>query len=167
MHVPELSGIVVPRELFWAVDEPALLAGMRYPRRSFPWNELAGAGIRHVVSLHPGDFSCRPLSIAFAERLDDLVFGGPPEDEARELILVRRAADVTLAKLRAGEGVVVHCVGGRGRTGTVIGCVLRELGWEPGEVVRYLDETNRSRGNPGWPESAWQARVVKQWSAPI
>jgi protein-tyrosine phosphatase len=58
---------------------------------------------------------------------------------------------------------VVHCVGGRGRTGTVLGCVLRELGHSPGEVVDFLDRVHKARGKAGWPESPWQGQLVRDW----
>lgn len=74
---------------------------------------------------------------------------------------IDRAVHATLALLRAGEGVVVHCLGGTGRTGTVLGCVLVQLGHDADEVVRYLDGLHRSRSRAGWPEAAWQADVVR------
>ncbi|WP_394298404.1 phosphatase domain-containing protein [Methanosarcina mazei] len=45
--------------------------------------------------------------------------------------------------------MVVHCMGGIGRTGTVLGCVLRDLGFSAGEVLDYLDEINMHRGFGG------------------
>ena len=66
-------------------------------------------------------------------------------------------------KIDAGEGVVVHCMGGIGRTGTVIGCVLRDFGFSADEVVAYLDRINRSRGLRGWPETEWQAEMVRKY----
>ncbi len=46
-------------------------------------------------------------------------------------------------------------MGGIGRTGTVLGCVLRDLGFCADEVVNYLDKINRLRGVRGWPEVKW------------
>ena len=39
--------------------------------------------------------------------------------------LIHLAAEAVVGLLRRDEGVLVHCVGGTGRTGTVIGCALR------------------------------------------
>ena len=60
----------------------------------------------------------------------------------------------------AGEGVVVHCHAGRGRTGTVIGGALVMLGHDPETVVDWLHRVQRTRGKRGWPEQPWQAEVV-------
>jgi protein-tyrosine phosphatase len=65
--------------------------------------------------------------------------------------------------MEAGKGIVVHCVGGIGRTGTVIGCVLRDLGFSADEVIDYLDRINKSRGFRGWPETEWQAEMVRRY----
>jgi len=52
-------------------------------------------------------------------------------------------------------------MGGRGRTGTVIGVVLVRLGHDPDAVIDYLHQLAVGRGRRGWPESAWQAEVVR------
>ncbi|MCB1233632.1 MAG: tyrosine-protein phosphatase, partial [Verrucomicrobiae bacterium] len=65
-------------------------------------------------------------------------------------------------KLLAGEGVIVHCAGGRGRTGTVLGVVLRRFGFSAREVVDYLDEIHLAREKAGWPEASWQREVVER-----
>ncbi len=58
---------------------------------------------------------------------------------------------------------MVHCHGGTGRTGTVLGCVLRELGVQAAEVIDFLDRVHKARGKPGWPESSWQRELVEHW----
>ena len=62
-----------------------------------------------------------------------------------------------------GEGVAVHCGFGTGRTGTVIGCILKILGFESRQILEHLDELHKARGRPGWPESPWQARLVEEF----
>jgi protein-tyrosine phosphatase len=66
-----------------------------------------------------------------------------------------------VAHLNAGIGVAVHCMGGRGRTGTVIGVALVQLGHDPEAVIDYLHELAVGRGRRGWPESQWQADTVR------
>jgi ADP-ribosyl-[dinitrogen reductase] hydrolase len=44
------------------------------------------------------------------------------------------------ARLRAGFNVLVHCMGGLGRAGTIASRLLVELGWEPGEAIAQVRE---------------------------
>ncbi|AAM05771.1 tyrosine-protein phosphatase, partial [Methanosarcina acetivorans] len=67
--------------------------------------------------------------------------------------LVRKAAEVIRREMDTWIGIVVHCMGGIGRTSTVLGGVLRDLGVRADDVVKnYLDRINRFRGARGWPE---------------
>ena len=94
--------------------------------------------------------------------MEDLHYGNSPQYPATEEGLARQAAAM-VKKIDAGEGVVVHCMGGIGRTGTVIGCVLRDPGFSADEVLAYLDRINKSRGLRGWPETEWQAEMVRKY----
>ena len=85
-----------------------------------------------------------------------------PRDPEQEESLVHEATQAVVSQLQAGAGVVVHCAGGTGRTGTVIGCVLRVLGVAAVQVISYLDHLHQARGRSGWPESAWQSQVVRR-----
>ena len=87
--------------------------------------------------------------------------GGPPDDPEHERARVFEAAADVVSHMERGIGVAVHCMGGRGRTGTVLGVALVQLGHEPEAVVAYLDATARARSKLGWPESPWQAEVVR------
>src|SRR5581483_1459827 len=73
------------------------------------------------------------------------------------------------AQLKAGKRVYVHCRAGIGRTGTVVGCLLAERGFQ-GEAA--LEELNRlwreSPRSQSWryiPETLDQADYVCQWRA--
>ena len=55
----------------------------------------------------------------------------------------------------------MHCSGGIGRTGTVIGAVLVSLGIDAPDVVAWLDAVQKLRGRPGWPESPWPADALR------
>jgi len=159
---PQIPGMASPSELYWVLKVPAPLAGMRYPRPDVPWANLAAAGFRCVVSLHPATYDPNPLVQIFSAHLEDLCHGREPREPAKETRLIAEAAETVVEALRSGEGVVVHRVGGRGRTGSVIGCVLRRLGYDAGEVVPYLDRVHKCRGKDGWPESPWQAALVEK-----
>ncbi len=158
-----IGGVSVPDELYWVLDTPAPLGGMRYPRRGFPWGEVAKAGFTRLVALHPGDHDPAPLTLLSSEKLEDLVHGGPPAGPDREREKIGRIVRSVVVALQAGDGVVIHCVGGRGRATTVLGCVLREFGHGPGEVIDFLDRVHKARGTPGWPESSWQGQLVRGW----
>jgi protein-tyrosine phosphatase len=92
--------------------------------------------------------------------LQDLYARTAPDDPEHELAQTIVATDLVVERLQAGEGVVVHCHAGRGRTGTVIGCALVRLGHDPDTVVDWLHRVQRTRGKRGWPEQPWQAEVV-------
>ena len=71
--------------------------------------------------------------------------------------------------LEDGSPVYVHCWGGVGRTGTVVGCwLLRHELAEPTNVldtIMGLRKQDRERGQRMSPETAGQQRFVKQWPA--
>ena len=66
------------------------------------------------------------------------------------------AARIAAGAVERGTGVVVHCVGGTGRTGTVVACALRLLGRSADEAVATV-QAHR----PKWPESPWQEQLVR------
>ena len=160
-HTGFLGNLCVPDDLYWVSRTPVALAGMSYPGRA-DWPLLATEGIGHVVCLthDVAPYDPAPSTIT-AFRLQDLVSGDAPTAAVRERELVHAAATDVIAHLRDGVGVAVHCMGGRGRTGTVIGVALVQLGHEPDAVIEYLHRLAVGRGRRGWPESQWQADVVR------
>jgi ADP-ribosylglycohydrolase len=66
-----------------------------------------------------------------------------------------------------GETVYVHCWGGVGRTGTVIGCHLVEAGTAPAEVLARLVELRKetARAHRASPETAAQERFIADWAS--
>jgi hypothetical protein len=161
----KIDGVASPSGFYRVLSKPAPLAGMRKPSSGFPWGKIAAVGFQRVVSLDPGAYDPAPLSFIFKQKLQDLGSGAPPTDPVKEEELIRTAVKATVQALRSGEGVVVHCIGGRGRTGTVIGCVLCQLGCDPKKAIEYLDSVHKLRGKPGWPESRWQAKLVQDWKS--
>jgi len=158
-----VPGLRIPNDLYWAITAPAPLAGMRCPQGSWPWTEIAKAGLTRVVSLHPGTYDPTPLFRLCTIELEDLAHGRPPQDQDAEIGKIREAVSMIVGTLHSKQGVVVHCDGGRGRTGTVLGCVLREMSYAADDVIDWLDRVHKARGKPGWPESAWQSKLVRCW----
>jgi hypothetical protein len=142
-------------ELFVFTETPALLAGMPYPRRDTDWQALHDRGLGLVVRLHPGDYDPAPLGVRVVARTD-LYGGALPDDPDAERERVWEAARVAAHAVGNGTGVVVHCVGGTGRTGTVVACALRLLGRAADEAVATVQAQR-----PRWPESPWQEQLVR------
>ena len=68
--------------------------------------------------------------------------------------------------LREDRPVYVHCWGGRGRTGTVVGCWLVRHGIAEGEdVLDKIRELRRTDAKAHWssPEMPEQTRMVLSW----
>lgn len=163
--MPLIEGIQIPLNFYVVLKEPVLLAGMSRPGKSTPWEKIGEAGFSNIVCLSDSEvyYNPYPLKVLFSAELEDLYFGYGPEDPEREERLVREATNVIRRKMDEGEGIVVHCMGGIGRTGTVLGCVLRDLGFLADEVLNYLDEINMLRGFGGWPETEWQEEMVRKY----
>ena len=162
-EMPAIPGVRMPQEFYWVLQSPAPLAGMSYPPLSTPWSAIAAAGLRCIVCLaeETPHYDPTPLKITYAAKLEDLAHKCPPKNPSREGRLIREAVLAAEGKVRSGEGVVIHCDGGTGRTGTVIGCLLRALGLSASEAVAYLDVLNKARGRK-WPEAIWQAQLVER-----
>jgi hypothetical protein len=161
-----LGDLAVPADFYWLTRDPVPLAGMAYPGR-VDWPTLAAEGVGHVVCLTHDEprYDPAPLTCT-AVRLEDMYHGGPPVDPLRERVRVMEACDAVVAHIEQGIGVVVHCMGGRGRAGTVLGAALVRLGHDPDDVVHYLHRVHVDRGRKdGWPESRWQADLVRSLNA--
>ena len=78
------------------------------------------------------------------------------------MIRILNDVDVVLGD---GRSVYVHCWGGIGRTGTVVGCWLVRHGLDDGDAVRTIARLRR--GTPdAWaasPQSAAQRAMVAEW----
>ena len=83
----------------------------------------------------------------------------PTDDEMRRTLAEIRAA------LDAGETVYVHCMGGVGRTGTVVGCLLVEDGRSAADALAHLQSLRRGcvREHRPSPETGAQRRFVEAW----
>ena len=157
----------IPHDFYCITDVPAPLAGMCKPDGNTDWKGMARAGFKYVMNLvrdSAPPYDPSPLKfLCDSVELDNLNsdYQDPMDPEEEEKI-IKRIVNTTIQKLDAKEGVVVHCWGGRGRTGTVLGCILKKIGYDSGMIKEYLRKLNVQRGNGGWPESPWQSWLLER-----
>ncbi len=61
------------------------------------------------------------------------------------------------AKLSEGKTVLIHCAGGRGRTGTMAACVLKTMGLPRDEAIQRVQDAGSSA------ESATQTGMIDRF----
>lgn len=118
---------------------------VRYPGRVYrsdldrDLQSLAAAGAKRLVLLVTdaelkrwSDASLVERAVAVAVRVDRFPMqdGSPPPDDATMDAIL----DV-IAEGRDDGNVAVACMGGVGRTGTVVACALIGAGWEPDDAI--------------------------------
>ena len=76
-----------------------------------------------------------------------------------------RILDDVDAALRVGASVYVHCWGGIGRTGTVVGCWLMRHGLDEGDPIARIAELRRSvaGAHVASPQTPAQCAMVTSW----
>jgi protein-tyrosine phosphatase len=134
---------------------------------------LLDAGVRRFIDLTaehegPGPYVATLFERAAARdiRVDHRRFAipdfGVPSPE-----LMRAALDAVYAALGAGATPYVHCWGGVGRTGTVVGCLLREQGFDAAAALAVIDRKWQAMEKRSWhphsPETPEQVAFIERW----
>ena len=81
--------------------------------------------------------------------------------------LMRTTLDTIYDAIGAGDMLYLHCWGGIGRTGTVVGCLLREQGFSATAALdviqrKWLAMEKRTR-HPRSPETDAQVAFIERW----
>jgi protein-tyrosine phosphatase len=126
---------------------------------------IRAAGVDSFLDLtEAGEYSVRPYEADLAgleyRRMSVRDLGCPSRDEMREIL------DAIDGALAAGRTLYVHCYGGIGRTGTVVGCWLVRHGTPPRDALALIAERRRDTpsGYRSSPETGEQREFVLGWS---
>lgn len=173
----------VPFERSYWVVPGKLLAGCYPGDRDVDEAErklkgLIDAGVRHVVNLmeaHEVDHKSRAFA-PYEEKLAQLAREMGREIECIRIPIrdgsvptretMRSILDAIDGHIAQGLPVFVHCWGGKGRTGTVVGCYLVRHGLAiEKEALARIQELRRHdpTSSQASPENATQCDMVKSW----
>ncbi|MFO7839008.1 MAG: protein-tyrosine phosphatase family protein [Desulfosalsimonadaceae bacterium] len=167
---------------YWVI--PGLFLAGEYPGAAQPeaarekLGRLLDAGVRQIINLmepHETNFSgnvfvpyedilhelARQRNISAGVRrfsIPDMRTPGPGK--------MRQILDTIDSRLARQIPVYVHCLGGLGRTGTVVGCFLLRRGMAHAEDV--LEQITRLRSNEPLahlpsPEAGIQREFIRRW----
>ncbi len=131
-------------ESYWVA--PGLLAG-KYPGAELDSDAamnvraLLDAGVKTFVDLTEGD-----ELLPYAHHL--------PQDTL-QILQFSRDAGITY----------IHCRGGCGRTGVIVGCYLVETGLTPDEALARVHELTRVLWGKACPETPGQVQMVRDWKS--
>lgn len=161
---------------YWLLDGN-LLAG-EYPATAdedasrVKLSRFLEAGIRTFIDLTEADeplakYDALLREIASERGLEVRYFRFPIRDVGlpADRSLVRQIFVTIRDEMAAGRPVYVHCWGGVGRTGTIIGCWLVEYGADGASAIARIAEL-RQRTPDGFkpsPETHEQRRYVCDW----
>ncbi len=172
----------VPCPKTWWVEEERFLAGC-YPgdQKNAATQEklqsLLDAGVRSFISLQEPDEKSRtgpfnpyiPLlrQLARGMNVEIECVNFPIRDRGVPTAgLMRDILDAIQEAIEGGRCVCLHCWGGHGRTGTVVGCWLREHGLSGGDALGRITKLRRHDhylAGQISPQTDAQCSMVRDW----
>lgn len=175
---------VIPFDRSYWVVPGRLLAGV-YPASDQPHEatdklrRLLSVGVRHLVNLtEPTETNWRGVPLLDYEPELTALAGQqnavavcrrfPIRDlDVPSVATMKAILDDIDRAVAARRTVYVHCWGGRGRTGTVVGCYLARHGLAVGDralnMVKYLRRTD-AKADTESPETEAQKEFVREWA---
>jgi hypothetical protein len=180
-HVLDAPGDVLARphaNCYWVI--PGRLLAGEHPGAIFASagvarvDALLDSGVRHLIDLtaeHEGPAPYVPILRERAAARGVRVLHDRfaiPDFDVPPVTLMRTTLDVIYSSLAAGETLYLHCWGGVGRTGTVVGCLLREQGFGAADALAVIDHKwqameKRAR-HPHSPETRGQIAFIGAWA---
>ena len=180
----EGPGDVQPRphdNCYWLL--PGRFLAGEYPGQVDPQRQVARltalleAGVRQGLDLTDPAESLPPYAPSMREiartrgvelgieRIAIADFGVPAPATMRHIL------DTLAAALGRRDTVYLHCHGGIGRTGTVVGCLLVEAGYTPMQALGLIEHkwqvmAKRARA-PVSPETDAQRAYIARWADPL
>jgi protein-tyrosine phosphatase len=166
--IPELDSYWVVQDRFLAGAYPGALDEEKARQKI---RALINTGITTFIDLtRPGD-TYSPYQTQLREEAEEFQIEAewlnfPIADyDIPSTELMKQILDTIDQRLEGGQQVYVHCVGGIGRTGTVVGCYLARHGYSGEEALVQL-EFLRKEAASWWhrsPESDFQIDFVRKW----
>ena len=177
-RIPDNRGNRPLPNSYWVI--PGRFAAGEYPGAKDPGeaaarlHTLLGSGVNHFIDLtEPGELDpyveiaeeeARNLGLTVAHERHPIVDGSIPRRPEQ----MTRVLDAIDAAMGDNKTIYLHCWGGVGRTGTVVGCWLVRRGHTGDTALRQLagwwQQVEKAYRQPNSPETFEQETYVRNWN---